>query len=498
MHSNVITAQTKMDFASQLSKIRHDLRTPVGHIIGYSEMLQEDLGGDMKERTSDDLHKIKQAGERLLSIIEKHFGASKDSIGEIDFWDAERQLRGQLEHVLGNCDILRKSEDDGLLKEIGKDLGRIESAANTFMRMLANIEPALQESTRIDSEASADSVDAQDHETAANFDSLIVEMGGSILMVDDDAVNRDLISRRLTPHGYSVTSVGSGDEALALLADSLFDLILLDYSMPGMSGIEVLKALKGNARLMNVPVIMLSATDDTNQVVKCILKGAEDYLFKPFNPILLRARVAASLEKHRLRRRSSRRLTVFVSSPGDVIPERQAVKRAIRLLNNEFDGRANLVPVLFEEEPLVASETFQSQIISPKDTDIYVGIFWARMGTPLPAHITREDGSTYGSGSEYEFEDAMTGCRNCGKPDILVYQKTADVHIPLTNRAEVLEAVDQKERLDLFLSECFRSEDDKSYVGAFHVFPEVEHFEELVLGHLRKLVVKKLSSVSGA
>src|SRR5262249_28281164 len=119
-------------------------------------------------------------------------------------------------------------------------------------------------------------------------------------VVDDNVSNRDLLSRRLTREGYRVTAVENGEAALAVTAAVSFDLVLLDMMMPGLSGFEVLCRLKADARTRHLPIIMISALDELDSTVRCIAAGAEDYLPKPFNPVVLRARVGASLEKKRL------------------------------------------------------------------------------------------------------------------------------------------------------------------------------------------------------
>src|SRR5210317_1714875 len=136
-------------------------------------------------------------------------------------------------------------------------------------------------------------------------------------------------------------------------------------------------------------------------MVQCILHGAEDYIAKPFNPILLTARINACLEKVRLRRNAARQIKVFISSPGDVIPERLIVKSVLGRLNDEFTGRALMIPILWEEEPLLASDTFQAQIHPPRETEIYIGILWSRIGSPLPDTIIRPDGTIYDSGTAF-------------------------------------------------------------------------------------------------
>jgi len=123
----------------------------------------------------------------------------------------------------------------------------------------------------------------------------------SVLVVDDNEANRDLLRRRLKRQGYRVTVAEDGFRALELIQASEFDLVLLDIMMPRMNGYQVLEELKANPDLRHIPVLVISALDDLDSVVKCIELGAEDYLPKPFNPILLKARISACLEKKRLR-----------------------------------------------------------------------------------------------------------------------------------------------------------------------------------------------------
>jgi phosphoserine phosphatase RsbU/P len=124
----------------------------------------------------------------------------------------------------------------------------------------------------------------------------------SLLIVDDNEDNRYTLTRRLQREGYTnLTSAADGRQALELLGARRFDLVLLDVMMPGLNGYEVLERMRADHRLRHIPVIMISALDEIDSVIRCIELGAEDYLSKPFNPTLLRARVGASLEKKRLR-----------------------------------------------------------------------------------------------------------------------------------------------------------------------------------------------------
>jgi adenylate cyclase len=123
---------------------------------------------------------------------------------------------------------------------------------------------------------------------------------GSILVVDDDRVNRALLARTLQAQGHRVLTAVNGREALELLADEVPDIVLLDVVMPELDGLATLERIKGDRALRAVPVIMISALEDFDSVVRCIELGAEDYLQKPFDPVLLRARIRAGLDKRRL------------------------------------------------------------------------------------------------------------------------------------------------------------------------------------------------------
>jgi len=122
-----------------------------------------------------------------------------------------------------------------------------------------------------------------------------------ILIADDEPRLVHIVSMYLSMEGFDVAGAGDGLEALRLLEREDFDLVLLDIMMPGISGYEVLEQMKVDLGLRDLPVIMISAVDEIESVVRCIQLGAEDYLPKPFNPVLLKARVNASLEKKRLR-----------------------------------------------------------------------------------------------------------------------------------------------------------------------------------------------------
>jgi len=124
--------------------------------------------------------------------------------------------------------------------------------------------------------------------------------GASVLVVDDDPVTRSVLTRSLEANGHQVTTAKDGSEALRLVRSDEFDVILLDVVMPDLDGYRVLELLKDDPKLRHLPVVMVTAVDDVASAVRCIELGADDYLSKPIDPVLLSARVNAGLTKKRL------------------------------------------------------------------------------------------------------------------------------------------------------------------------------------------------------
>jgi adenylate cyclase len=136
---------------------------------------------------------------------------------------------------------------------------------------------------------------------------------GTILIVDDNRVNRLLLGRGLEQEGHTVAFAEDGREALDLLRHQHFDLMLLDVLMPQLDGYQVLAEMKVDPHLRDIPVVMTSALDELDSVVKCVEMGAEDYLTKPINSVLLNARITASLEKKRLRDQQRELISKFAT-----------------------------------------------------------------------------------------------------------------------------------------------------------------------------------------
>jgi two-component system sensor histidine kinase/response regulator len=207
-------------------------------------------------------------------------------------------LRSPLNQIIGYAEMLIEDAESQQREELGSDLGKIRAAGYRILAVIEeNFDSAPEEVIApVAAEASSTPWTPDDDRQTGS---------GMLLVVDDDAANREVLSRRLKRQGHRVTTASNGRDALRLMRDSPFDLVLLDIMMPEMDGYEVLRHVKADDRLQHIPMIMISALHEVESVVRCIEAGAEDYLTKPFNPTLLKARIGASLEKKRGRDRET-------------------------------------------------------------------------------------------------------------------------------------------------------------------------------------------------
>ncbi len=227
------------------SGLIHDLRTPLNQIIGYSEMLVEQAQESGQNDFVPDLQKVRAAGRQLLALINNSFHPVRTPEESARITAPREEITPPQEQ-----------------KSAAKKAGAGELSPGTAQ--------------------------------------------GFLLVVDDVEANREVLSRRLERQGYGVAVAENGRQALEMLRADTFDLVLLDIMMPEMDGYEVLQRLKADDTHQHLPVIMISALHEMDSVVRCIEMGAEDYLCKPFDPTLLKARIGACLEKKRGRDRETR------------------------------------------------------------------------------------------------------------------------------------------------------------------------------------------------
>ena len=275
--------------------LRQEAGAPVAAMIGFIDILLDDARAQALGHVAGDLVRMREAAGQLSTLIDNvvMHGAAADAQHRFSL---RHEIRTPLNAIKGYGELLVEEASEtganALLADLGQVLGFVD-------RLMAEID------------RTAELVGASASDIVGNLLQRIRPLGagnvscsgvslGRILLVDDNASNRDLLSRRLVREGYEVTAAEDGAAALALAGTAAFDLMLLDLMMPGMSGFEVLCRLKADTAKRHVPVIMISALDELDSTVRCIEAGAEDYLHKPFNPVLLRARISAVVERKRL------------------------------------------------------------------------------------------------------------------------------------------------------------------------------------------------------
>ena len=220
-----------------------------------------EISGEFDEQSKDDFAHLFRGADKLLVELD---GNNGDYSGH--------DLMNALAAVKGYAEILHE-DATGLPGNLGGALSQLLSAVNAAQGLGAG--SAVTDRRVIDSEP------------------------GFILAVDDLQENRELVARNLTRSGHFVVTAASGEEALKTLANTEVDVVLLDLFMPGMDGHEVLQKIKANPEWRATPVIMISGRQDMDGIIDCIEAGADDYLLKPFNPVLLQARIKAGIERKR-------------------------------------------------------------------------------------------------------------------------------------------------------------------------------------------------------
>lgn len=301
--------------------VRQELSAPAIAIMGYAEMLMDDAVQAGREQIIDDLQRILDASRNLhrliLSLLDPatvHQAAARSDLDEYRR-TLRHDLRTPINAIKGYGEMLREDAADAGAETLVGDLDKLLGEATLLLdRIDGLVTFSGGEAPPSDGDSSVDSeIGTPDkmierllksvRPVAAKEADLAAVRPSRILVVDDNASNRDLLSRRLQRQGHTVLQAENGAAALALVEKEPLDLVLLDLMMPGISGYDVLESLKSDLRFRDIPVIMISALSELDSIVRCIEAGAEDYLSKPFDPTLLRARVGSSLEKKHLRDR---------------------------------------------------------------------------------------------------------------------------------------------------------------------------------------------------
>jgi len=283
-----------------LAHLRHALRTPLNQIIGYAEILIESAQEKNTTGLLLDLRKIHRAGGQLLAVLNDTMALWKIECGKFDLRHMRHEMIPPLNAVL--CFSALSEADPAITRIPGlsDDLAKIREAARHLFNLIegATVLPISPRHSPRRLPSLALSPSASDEPIPAEKSS---NPNTRVLIVDDDAVNREMLARRLQKMGYKTRQAETGQQALDELKQRPFDLVLLDIMMPELDGYATLKHIKNDPSHSHLPVIMVTALAAVESTVRCIEAGAEDYIPKPFNYVILRARITAILEKKRLR-----------------------------------------------------------------------------------------------------------------------------------------------------------------------------------------------------
>jgi class 3 adenylate cyclase len=286
---------------ARLADLRQELLAPADAIVGYAEILSEDARRLQLREALPDIDRLSEVAVDLQRLVR----AALDPQGPAITGDRLRHdLRNPLNGIRGYGEMLLEDIDACGAADLRGDIEHLLAETAEF---LARID-AIVDFTSGDP---ARTGDPEGRHPLVRKPQLVIDerqrpLPGTILVVDDNVSNRGLLTRRLSREGHRAIAVESGHEAMRLLEYDEVDLILLDVMMPDLDGLQVLQQLKADERLREIPVIMISGLHETESVIHCIEAGAEDYLPKPFNSVLLRARINASLERKRWHDRERR------------------------------------------------------------------------------------------------------------------------------------------------------------------------------------------------
>jgi len=294
--------------------VRQEFGAPIATIMGLTEILIEDAHSRKDDSLALDLGRIHSAGRLLQEQLDRLVNLATQ--GYLGFGNDSTALRATLRHdlrtplnaVKGYSELILEDARNNGREDLRTDISKVVAAAEQLLgqidRLIGLTEAGSSDATQAAGIPTRDLV----AEIMRSIQPIVSKpktnsLSGRILVVDDTEANRDLLSRRLRRQGHAVDNADGGRSALEAMSKSEFDLILLDLMMPDINGLQILTWLKANPAVQHIPVIMISALDEIDSIVRCIEAGAEDYIQKPFDPVLLGARIEASLERKRLRDR---------------------------------------------------------------------------------------------------------------------------------------------------------------------------------------------------
>jgi class 3 adenylate cyclase/CheY-like chemotaxis protein len=352
--SAALSATADLLAPAALSKIRHDFKTPLNQIIGYAEMLLEDAGAAGRADAETSLRRLLDSAQACLEVQGRLLTRQPEELRPEHFQELKDDQTARSVYMK---EILAELRAEPASPEWGQDLDKLGVAVSNLgmlARKVAATWTTQAEEKAPPAEAPAPALWLPGSESATAPEPGTARAGGRILVVDDNAGNRDMLSRRLEREGYSVDTAENGRKALEKLEAGGFDLVLLDIVMPELDGFAVLQSIRANQLWKEVAVIMISALDEIRSVVRCIEMGAEDYLPKPFDPVLLRARIGAILDRKRLRDEERLRTVQMETAFQEAERQKQVAETMLRnilpaKIAEELQSLGSVEPMYFED-----------------------------------------------------------------------------------------------------------------------------------------------------
>ncbi len=436
---------------SPLSSLRYALDSQLEAIIRQSKVIME--AADEKEYHDfrPDLLKIHGATDRLNNLVNELFDPKKIDTARAEAEGGEigagmrHALRTPLNAIIGYSEMLIEDATDKGHENLARDLGILISAAERFQSVIDDevnfpvIEPRSEEQSPETSETSSG---VPDHDiTPTNR--------GSLLVVDDSELNRDMLTRYLKRQGHAVMTADNGRKAIDLLKEHAFDLIVLDIMMPEMNGVQVLEYLKAHDAWSDIPVIVISALDEMDSVVQCIQLGAEDYLLKPFNQVLLNARIQTCLEKKRLKELTEALELRNLKEEVQFIAESRAMQN---VLNTVRSVSRNPVNVLLRGESGTGKEVIARMIHNHSDrkNKTFVAVNCAS----IPENLMESEFFGYEKGAFTGAVSSRRGRFEEADGGTLFLDEIGDM--PLTIQPKFLRAIEEGEGRRLGSNESIR------------------------------------------
>ena len=340
-----------------LSVLRHRVRIPLYQIISYADILAEDVAGGPDESIPAALSKVISVSEAALRVIIDFPPVTEDV--EKLVTSLQLRLLDAANEVLALLQEMQKPPVVQSLYASRPDIEKLGVAAQSFRDTAGRLD--IRDIHAWTSESDLDSAQPQPLAQKTGAPDRELHKPGLMLVVDDNEANRDILSRRLLRDGYEVMLAENGRQALKMARRYDFDLVLLDIMMPELDGFAVLQELKNDNRLRGIPVVMITAINETESVVRCIELGADDYLPKPFNRTILRARVAALLERKRLQDAELNKTQELVKALAEIKKQRQKAEEL--LLNilpssvaQELQTQGSVSPMYFEDVTIVFAD----------------------------------------------------------------------------------------------------------------------------------------------